>query len=155
MNEGYVDEFLTYWQTINRHLRKGTLSEGGQQITRLQWMMLRHVRTSDNTAIGSIADKFGVRPSTVSQMADRLERAGLVDRVAGVADARQKSLRLTDAGRALISSVESVWAARLVKGLNQFTADEQTELLKLLSRLAASMQVVGGTVEEHTDFNEA
>ncbi len=140
IQDGYIDQFMMHWNTIHRHLRKGTLTEGAQSITRLQWMLLRHLQRSNDTTIGNIANKFGVRPSTVSQMTDRLEKAGLVERISGREDGRQKEVRLTSRGEALIYSVESVWAERLIKGLNQFTEAERAQLLQLLSRLSASMQ---------------
>lgn len=139
IEDGMIDQFLANWQTINRHLRKGTLREGNREITRLQWMFLRHARREEACTIGHLAEKFGVRPSTISQMADRLEIAGLIRRVSNVSDARVRIVSLTEKGRELIHSVESVWAKRLTEGLSQFSDNEQKDLLKLLERLASSL----------------
>ncbi len=133
-----IDQFLTYWQSINRHLRKGMLTETDERVTRLQWMLLRHVYRVETSTIGDLAEKFGVRPSTVSQMADRLEKSGLIRRVSDIQDARIKVVSLTAKGQALIQNVESIWAKRLTDGLSQFSSKEQGNLLKLLERLASS-----------------
>ncbi|MDQ0189355.1 MarR family transcriptional regulator [Alicyclobacillus cycloheptanicus] len=152
MDSGYMDQFLTYWQAINRHLRRGMLSAGTEHITRLQWMLLRHVHKASNTTMGSLAEKFGVRPSTVSQMTDRLEKAGLVTRLSGTQDARQKVVRLTPKGEELIHQVEAVWAERLVQGLNHFTDSELAQLIELLGRLANAMRDANTNDETNTNI---
>ena len=50
-----IDQFLTHWQSINRHLRKGLLTEADEPVTRLQWMLLRHVNKVENSTIGDLA----------------------------------------------------------------------------------------------------
>lgn len=134
----FIDQFLTHWQSINRHLRQDVLTETAERVTRLQWMLLRHVYRVETSTIGDLAEKFGVRPSTVSQMADRLEKSDLIRRVSNPADARIKLVSLTAKGQSLIQNVESIWAKRLREGLSQFSSEEQADLLKLLERLASS-----------------
>lgn len=134
-----IDQFLTHWQSINRHLRKGLLTEADEPVTRLQWMLLRHVNRVETSTIGDLAEKFGVRPSTVSQMVDRLEKSGLIRRVSNTHDARIKFVSLTTKGQTLIQNVESLWAKRLTDGLSQFSIEEQGNLLKLLELLASSL----------------
>ena len=48
--------------------------------------------------MGSIARELGISHSATTQIADRLERAGMVERVAGSGDRRCKSLRMTPHG---------------------------------------------------------
>lgn len=138
MENELIDQFLTYWQSINRHLRKGMLTEMNERVTRLQWLLLRHVYRVKTSTIGDLAEKFGVRPSTVSQMVDRLEKSGLICRVSNTYDARIRFVSLTAKGLALIQNAESIWAARLSDSLSQFSEEEQANLLKLLERLASS-----------------
>ncbi|WAH37123.1 MarR family winged helix-turn-helix transcriptional regulator [Alicyclobacillus dauci] len=136
----HIEPFLTHWQSINRYLRKGMLTEGPERITRLQWTLLRYVNRKDACSVGKLAEHFGVRPSTVSQMMDRLEKAGLVQRVSDSRDARIKLVHLTEKGKAFILSIESVWAKRLSDSLDQLSDDEQQTLIELLERLDLSMQ---------------
>lgn len=134
-----TEQFLAYWQTINRHLRKGMLTEGEERITRLQWMLLRQVNKPESCTMGNLAEKFGVRPSTISQMADRLEKSRLIRRVPNTQDARIKFITLTEKGQAFIHQVESLWGIRLKEGLGELSTGEQSTLLQLLERLAASL----------------
>ena len=139
VENGRIDQFLVTWQAINRHLRKGTLLEEDKGITRLQWILLRHVDREKTCPIGYLAEHFGVSPSTISQMADRLEKSGLLHRVTDPQDARVRLVSLTQKGQELIRSVESVWGKRLAKGLGQFPDPEQKDFLEKLERLAASL----------------
>ncbi|MFD1675361.1 MarR family winged helix-turn-helix transcriptional regulator [Alicyclobacillus fodiniaquatilis] len=139
IDNGLIDQFFVHWQSINRHLRKGTLQVGAQKITRLQWTLLRNVHKTKNCTMGDLAKKFGVSPSTVSQMADRLEKAGLVYRVSSDEDARVKVVRLTDSGRSLIESVHSASTKRLTDGLNCLSPDEQRHLIASLERLSSAL----------------
>ncbi|KLU59827.1 putative HTH-type transcriptional regulator YusO [Peptococcaceae bacterium CEB3] len=139
VEDGVTEQFLGYWRAINRHLRKGMLTEGEERITRLQWMLLRQVNKGESCTMGGLADKFGVRPSTISQMADRLEKAQLIHRVPDTRDARVKFITLTEKGRTFIQEVEAFWAIRLEEGLGQFSSEEQSVLLQLLGRLASSL----------------
>lgn len=139
IEHGVLDQFLANWQAINRNMRKGVLTGGNEGITRLQWMLLRHVSRNETSTIGNLAEKFGVSPSTISQMADRLEKNGLIQRISDTKDARIKLVSLTEKGQELIHNIESAWARRLSEGLSQLSGDEQDNLLKLLEHLAASM----------------
>jgi len=134
-----IDQFLNNWQTINRHLRKGLLTEGNEGITRLQWVLLRHVSREETCTIGNLAEKFGVRPSTISQMVDRLEKSGLIRRMSDSNDARIRLVELTEKGQELILSMKSKWSKRLTEGLSRFTNDEQKNFLKYLEQLAITI----------------
>lgn len=142
------EEFLLHWQTINRHLRKGVFSEGLGQMTRLQWMLLRYIHKSPLCTMGQLAERFGVKPSTISQMMDRLERDQLVVRSPGTTDARQKIVQLSDKGQALMYDMEAIWSKRLKAGLAQFTKEEQEQFIVLLSRLANSIQMDATSTQE-------
>lgn len=142
---GALERFLLYFQTINRQLRKGSISESEQRLTRLQMILLRQIHKSDGITIGGLADRFGVRPSTISQMIDRLEREGLAVRHSDTSDARVKVVQLTEKGRTVLAEVESVWAMRLKSALEELSPDEQEHLVSLLGRIASSLsEDVGG-----------
>lgn len=134
-----IDQFLTQWQVINRHLRQGMLTNDAIQITRIQWMLLRYVQRTKDCTMGQLAEKCGVKLSTVSQMTDRLEKNGLLERVPGKKDTRKKFVRLTKKGEEFVSSTLSIWADLLTQSLGQFTDDEQTQFIGFLTRMAKAV----------------
>lgn len=83
--------------------------------------------------MSALADHLACDPSNVTGLADRLESAGLVERVTGT-DRRIKLLRLTGAGAALRRSL----ADRVATGSTvtaKLSATERRTLSGLLDRL--------------------
>lgn len=135
-----IDQFLTHWRFINRHLREGRLSHGNKKITRLQWTLLRHVGRSDQCTMGSLADHFSVSMSTVSQMIDRLENWGYVERGTSANDARVKIVSLTAQGETIIQEVSSSYLKQLSHGLSRFSDDELVVFIGFLQQLADNLK---------------
>ncbi len=70
-------------------------------ITYPQFLVLLTLSESeDGMAIGAIAERLALEPSTITPLAKRMEAAGLVTRVRNPEDERQVRVRLTEAGRA-------------------------------------------------------
>jgi len=140
IEESKVDQFLMHWRSINRHLREGRLTNGDKNITRLQWTLLRYVGRSENCTMGSIANHFNVGMSTVSQMIDRLEKWGYVERGVSIRDARVKMVSLTEKGTAIIQEVRASYLEQLTHGLNRFSEDERETFLRYFQRLAENLR---------------
>jgi DNA-binding MarR family transcriptional regulator len=135
-----LDQFLTHWRFINRHLREGMMTHGEKQITRLQWTLLRHVGRTEDCTMGSLAKNFNVSLSTVSQMIDRLEKWGLVQRESSTSDARVKIVSLSEKGEKIIRDMKIMWVNQLANGLNKFSDDEQEVFIGFLERLAENLK---------------
>jgi DNA-binding MarR family transcriptional regulator len=70
-------------------------------ITYPQFLVLQALNEAvDGRAVGAIAERLALEPSTITPLAKRLEAAGLVTRTRDPADERQVRVRLTEAGRA-------------------------------------------------------
>jgi DNA-binding MarR family transcriptional regulator len=132
----WLEPFLVSWQTINRHLRKGSLAQGAGPITRVQWLILRHLQTGERLSVGQLAEFLHVRASTMSQMLDRLERERLVCRTPDPKDSRTRLVQLTRDGYDLIRRIEAVWMERLAQPLQRLSPEEQATLIRLLGKLA-------------------
>lgn len=126
-------------QTINRQLRSHVVRHDDHVLTRLQWMILRHIGRTSTCSVGDLATSFGVKPSTVSQMLDRLERYGYVVRRAGVNDARVRIVELTAAGQSLIANVKSASLERLKSALATMESTQVQVLLPLLDALTRAL----------------
>ena len=71
------------------------------RITYPQFLVLQVLHgAGDGRAIGEIAERLALEPSTITPLAKRLEAAGLVTRLRNPADERQVRVRLTEAGEA-------------------------------------------------------
>ena len=63
----------------------------------------------DPVLVSHLADKVGVRASTVSKMLDRLEHRGLVKRGNDERDRRHTMVTLTSKGQAARNDVQDLW----------------------------------------------
>ena len=85
--------------------------------------------------ISVLAKELGISVSAATQLADRLESADLVERVAGTGDRRVKELRLTDHGRRLMRSRRQRRVRRAIEMLAQLGPDRRAALLGALQEL--------------------
>jgi MarR family transcriptional regulator, lower aerobic nicotinate degradation pathway regulator len=76
--------------------------------------------------------------SSVTGLVDRAERRGLVARVPSPADRRAVLVRLTDAGRALITQAAALFAADVSAMLDQLPPRDRAALGPAISRLVAA-----------------
>lgn len=87
---------------------------------------------------GELGASTMVTSGAVTKRVDRLERSGLVERRVDDSDGRGRRIRLTDRGLALIDEAYAVHMDNEVRLLAGLTADERTDLVRLLRRLAES-----------------
>ncbi|MDO5153233.1 MAG: MarR family transcriptional regulator [Eubacteriales bacterium] len=89
---------------------------------------------------GALQEKLGIQPGSMSEIAAKLERKGLLLRERDGADKRKVFLSLTDAGRA---DVEEHRAKSRFSGGHRFAAlseEEQQTLCMLLEKLMRSWE---------------
>lgn len=93
----------------------------------------------DGQTPGSLAERLGVRPPTITKTINRLQAQGFVEKRASSSDARQAHIFLTDAGRETIRAIEKSvrkTEKQALKGLNK---KDQKTLVKLLARIEANL----------------
>jgi MarR family transcriptional regulator, lower aerobic nicotinate degradation pathway regulator len=73
--------------------------------------------------------------SSVTGLVDRAERRGLVARAPSPADRRAVLVRLTDAGRSLVTAVAGLFAADVTALLGELAPEDRATLSRLISRL--------------------
>jgi DNA-binding MarR family transcriptional regulator len=124
-------------QRVRRYLA-AHLDELG--ITEIEAHLLARLSAKGPISVGELQRAFGLRPSTLTNALDRLERRGLIERAVDPTDRRTYTVRLTRAGaraaRAVIALVDSL-EARI--------ADEVSEkqLAAFLAVTAALERAVG------------
>lgn len=80
----------------------------------------------------ALADMLRISPSAVSQLADRLERAGMVERVHEQEDRRVKHLRLTRTGENLMLSRRRIRREHAAAALSRLTPQARNTVLDAL-----------------------
>ena len=102
---------------LARELRKETEQLG---VTARQVTLLWLVKRSPGLALAELAAEEGISPPAMSGHVDRLERAGLLQRVRSTEDRRRVGLELTDEGARLLRRVRArrtTWLTQRLRDL--------------------------------------
>ena len=98
--------------------------------------------------------ELGVARSTITNLVDRLERAGLVERDASPGDRRVTLVRLTASGRDAIEAGARFADSELLRRLLSLDAADQTALADILERLLADDLGPDGATPDATTERE-
>ena len=123
---------------LARELRKETEQLG---ITARQATLLWLVKRSPGLSLAELAAEEGISAPAMSGHVDRLERAGLLERVRSSDDRRRVGLTLTDDGERIMRSVRArrtTWLADRLRSL------EVTELEAVEAAIPALVSLLEG-----------
>jgi DNA-binding MarR family transcriptional regulator len=120
---------------LARELRKETEQLG---VTARQSTLLWLVKRSPGLSLAELAAEEGISPPALSGHVDRLERAGLLERVRSSEDRRRVGLRLTEDGTKLMRRIRArrtTWLAERLKGLEPAELEAVEAAIPALKRL--------------------
>ena len=97
--------------------------------------------------MSALSREMGTTVSATTQLADRLEGVGYVERLAGEDDRRSRSLRLTKRGSAVMCESRDMRLSRWVEVLSRLPAPSRTAVVQLLEELVAACQTTLASTE--------
>ncbi len=106
-----------------------------------QLFALQQLRQGRPASVNELAQRTFTHQSSVSVVAARLVRRGLVTRRVSRLDGRRVELRLTAAGRRLLRRAPEPAQERLVAGLHVLREEERRRLARTLTRLVRALGV--------------
>lgn len=112
---------------------------GDLGITNTQYGILFVLKNRPGIDQISVAKLLGLDRSTAGMVLGKLEEAGLVERTLGVSDRRRRTLHLTRAGAHMLERLKTPARRAQSRVLEPFSADERKTFLKLLERLAGTL----------------
>ncbi len=104
----------------------------GRQITPVQFAVLRALHDNPGIDQVTLADKVALDTSTTADIATRLEAKGWI--VRELLARRQRALRLSDAGQAVLAEMLPRVAPMYRQLLHTLAPAEQAEFLRLLAK---------------------
>jgi DNA-binding MarR family transcriptional regulator len=131
--------FVRLLQSLLRELTTGT-NDPAVELPLAQLRVCR-VLCNGRQSISAISRELGVSLSAVTQIADRLERAKLIDRVTDGGDRRIRCLQLTVRGERLLRLHDEERIRRTAAMLGQLppkAREEAAEVVATLARAAAA-----------------
>ncbi len=127
-----VEMLLARIEHLMRTQGRAELADLG--VTRDQFHALLALCGAELT-MGELSERLGVTCSTVTDLIDRMERAGLAERVRDEADRRVVRVKITGGGKAVLSRVRERRRRYLGRVLAAMTEEEQSTLRDLLARV--------------------
>jgi len=112
-------------------------------LTSSQLWLLRTLETSGPLPAGALARQLAIHPSTLTALAERLERRGLISRVRETEDRRFVRLRLTPAGVRLTARSPATPQGKLVRALEALPAARLRQLRGAVADLVNALDAHG------------
>lgn len=95
-------------------------------------------------SMSELSRKLGVSLSAMTQLADRLEKAHLVKRVAQTADRRVRCLQLTERGEKIMQTREEARVQRMSALLERLSPDARQEVQDVLGMMVRTHAAMNG-----------
>lgn len=112
----------------------GALRPHGLTFARYEAMVLLDFASRGSLPMRVMGERLQLHPTSVTNIVDRLQRDGLVRRVAHPTDRRATLVEITETGRAALGDATKA-VTEIDFGLSGLTADEEAQLTTLLSRV--------------------
>jgi len=132
-------QFRVIFGAVRQHFQAVEKACGvsGAQI----WAMAA-LQQTPGMKVSELAQAMSIHPSTASNLLDKLEQAGLVQRTRSQADQRVVTLRLTEAGQRALKQAPQPLTGILTHALGQLTDETLCRLNDDLAELIAHMGAV-------------
>ena len=137
-----IDQFLELQPRMRRRLTRVIppyVHSEMDEVTFQQMHALHVIALRSGVTMGELAGCLEAASlSSATQMADRLVKLGLVERMSAPGDRRLVRVALSPRGRDLLLRREAAWREGMGKALERLTDDECATLLRLLERLTGA-----------------
>ena len=136
-NPRELSERVAMGRALWRELVVGFASQlGGLRLGFTQLAALYVLADGGVTTVSDLADTLGRSPSATSRLVDGLVRRRLVERRAETEDRRQKTLTLTQRGKALLRVVDRARADQFLSALRPMPSAERALIAMGVAALA-------------------
>ena len=123
-------------RAIDIHSRRLVHSHG---LTGPQALLLKSLLDSDKVSVGALAQRINLSQATVTDILNRLEKRGLVQRVRSKVDRRCVNIEATEESIQLLRNSPPLLQEQFIERFNSLEEWEQTQMLSTLQRVAVMM----------------
>lgn len=111
-----------------------------------QLVCLSAIRREKQITAATLSLLVQLSPSTLVGILDRLEKAGLIERVRSIEDRRQIIIKVTEAGKEAVRKAPSPLQDNLAIGLGKLPAEKQATIAQSLDTIVELMEAHDITV---------
>ena len=138
-----LDAHLGFWlRFVSNHVSsrfEQILEEKGVRVT--EWVALRTLWSQDETTHADLINALGMTKGAASKVMSRLEEKGLAERKLAEGRAREQSLCLTAAGKALLPELAALADANDTHFFGHLPAAERKMLTQAMQALVRHHQL--------------
>jgi DNA-binding MarR family transcriptional regulator len=113
---------------------------GRHKFSRPKWRVLASLTMRDNLSIGEMAEITLFKLSTLSRMAERLEREGLVTRQPRESDNRVTEVLITDLGRQAFQEILAVSHRQYARATKGLSLEEVEQMCVTMQKMLHNLQ---------------
>ena len=148
-----MDGGVGYWVgSLASAFRKGLEHELETfQVTPAQWAILEMCYRGEANTPSGLARVIPVDTAAISRQLDKLKAKGLIQRRRSARDRRSITVRLTEAGQALVPKLAPCVRANNARFLRGLSKEEQTALISMIQKMLTSAGAVVYSDEELSD----
>ena len=132
---------------LHRNNHRGR--HGGGMHHRGQGRILSLLNNNDGISQKDLMDMFRIRPASLSELLDKLEHNGLVERRQSEQDRRSSNVFLTEDGRKIAIESEKHRKEMADNLFSEFSQEEQKQLSSLLTKLTETLDTFAGEEDNH------
>ncbi|MBQ7840310.1 MAG: MarR family transcriptional regulator [Lachnospiraceae bacterium] len=125
---------------LSRMMRRRGNEKETLELSHMGHHVLRIIKDHDGICATRLAELAGVRPASITESVNRLEKLGYVVRRTDDEDSRVKRICITDKTREHIEAHTKVKQERNEKMLSCLTKEEADEFLAICNKLYAFME---------------
>lgn len=137
MDDSLVERIQTSFQLLKRSWDSEVFSKIKMPITKPQLYLLYVIQRHERCRLSKLAEIIEVKPSAITVMIDRLEKAGYVKRAHDPLDRRSILVELTPKGRTILEETMKKRNEVLKEQLLQLKPEEVQLLAELLEKLVS------------------
>ncbi len=116
-----------------------TTSDGEVELDRSAYGIMCRLADEGPHRLGSLAQAFGLDPSTITRQVQSLEHAGWAERRPDPGDRRAAILDLTEEGRQVLHSTRERRRSALREAISDWPEQDQDEFGRLLEKFNSSL----------------
>ena len=139
MEKKYINQFREIIRIFDREVSFQNSASCCNGISVAQCHTLLEIENNNEISISELAGNLSLDKSTVSRTVEGLVNINLVDRIIPRENRRKALLNLTSSGQQVCSTINYTNDSYIEKVLNDFTPEDQEELLRLFNKLTCNM----------------
>jgi len=109
------------------------------ELFRAQNMYIKQIAVHEGASQSELADIMALRPATVTNALQRLEKSGFVERRSDPADARKSRVYLTEKGRKVVKQIDGD-VESVINACFRLPQPEAEQFIATLQKLEQSMR---------------